>query len=124
MAGYKDRVVTLEFDEDEDGGRIYVALRNPRKVPATELQVRQVARDAAGNAIDPLEEAAAVFELYAKLIVGWRAYDATTEAEDQPLLDSPATPELVAKLPSEIQEKIAEEVWAKKNPTTTPTTGS
>jgi hypothetical protein len=124
LAGYKDRVVTLEFDPDEDGGRVYVALRNPRKVPVTELQVRPVARDETGNALDPFDEAAAAFEVYAKLIVGWRVYDATSIAEDQPLLDSPATAELVAKLPIDIQERLSEEVWTRKNPTKTPTTGS
>lgn len=124
MAGYKDRVVTLEFDEDEDGGRVYIALRNPRKVPGTEMALRQVPRDSEGNAIDQLDEAMAIFEVYAKLIVGWRVYDATSTDENQPLLDSPATPELVAKLPRDIQERLAKEVWTPTDPTKTPTTGS
>jgi len=125
LAGYKNRTVTLEFPElAEDGDKIYVALRNPRMVPVTALRTRQVARDANGEALDPDDEQTAVFEVYAGLITDWHVYDATSIDENQPPLTLPATAELVGKLPLEIQERISEEVNARRNPTTTPTTGS
>lgn len=125
IAGYKDRTVTLEFPElAEDGDKIYVALRNPRMVPVAALRTRQVARDANGEALDPDDEQTAVFEVYAGLIVDWHVYDATSIDDDQPPLPLPATAELVGKLPLEIQERISEEVAARRNPTTTPATSN
>jgi hypothetical protein len=64
--------------------------------------------DAAGNPIDPEDAERAGYEVMAKLIVGWRVYDATSLDDNQPLLDLPATPESVAKLPLEIVNKIGE----------------
>lgn len=67
-----------------------------------------------------------MYAVYAGLIVGWRAYDASvllaSEDAEQPLLPSPATAELFAKLPLEIQNRIADEVRERQDPTKTPTT--
>ena len=70
----------------------------------------------------------AMYAVYASLIVSWRAYDAsaplTSETDEQVLLPSPATADLFAKLPLEIQNRIADVVRERQNPTKTPTTTS
>lgn len=101
-----------------------MALRNPMTVPFDRLQPREVARDASGNAIDQADAYRAMYEVYASLIVNWHVYDADEESDDQPVLPSPATAELFAKLPVEIQNKIADEVNNRRNPTPTPTTST
>lgn len=125
MAGYKNRIISLAFpDLSEDGDPVTVALRNPQTVPFDMLQPREVARDKDGNALDGKDAYLAMYEVYAKLIVNWHVYDATSLDDDQPPLASPATAELFAKLPLEIQDKIASEVHERRNPTTTPTTSN
>lgn len=62
---------------------------------------------------------AATYQMMAKLIVGWRVYDAAAVVEldengeavgDQPMLDMPATPEKVARLPLAIINRIGAEM--------------
>jgi hypothetical protein len=62
--------------------------------------------------------------LFAKLVIGWRVYDASAVPEldadgnvtgEQQLLPMPATAELIAKLPMEIYARLGEEL-AKINP--------
>jgi hypothetical protein len=113
----------LEFPElGEDGDDIHVTLRNPQTVPFDALVPKGVVYDANGNAVDQAQFNEAMFEVYAFLISDWRVYDATSLDEDQPLLPSPATGTTFAKLPRAIQNRIADEVNARRNPTTTPTT--
>lgn len=69
------------------------------------------------------EDANRGFEMIARLIIGWRVYDATSTEEDQPLLPLPATPALVGKLPQEILTRVMEEV-GKANPPRTPADGT
>lgn len=115
-------MVRLAFPElTEDGGEeIFVALRNPRTVPFDALRSKGVAYDANGKAVDQEQANRAMYEVYAGLIVNWRVYDASSEADDQPLLSCPATGELFARLPVEIQDRIADEVNRPRNPTKTP----
>jgi hypothetical protein len=123
VPGYRNRIITLDFpDLCEEGDSVTVTLRNPQSVPFDTLQPREVNRDAQGNALDPKDAALAQYEVYAKLVVNWRVYDASAESDDQPLLGSPATGELFARLPLAIQEKIAEAVNNARNPTRTPAT--
>lgn len=111
----------LSFAElSEPGDEVYVTMRNPRTVPFDALRPKGVVYDAAGNAIDQDQANRAMYEVYAGLIVNWRVYDATAETDDQPLLASPATGELFARLPVEIQDRIADEVNKRRNPTKTP----
>jgi hypothetical protein len=125
MPGYKNRVITQEFpDLTEDGDTVSVSLRNPMTVPFDKLRPREVTKDANGVALDQADANLAIYEVYAGLIVNWRVYDATAELDDQPLLPSPATAELFAKLPLEIQNWVADEVDKRRNPTTTPSTST
>lgn len=97
-------------------------------MPFDALRPQGVAYDANGQAIDQDQANRAMYAVYASLIVSWRAYDASmpldSEDAEQVLLPSPATGELFAKLPLEIQNRIADEVEKRKNPTRTPTTTS
>lgn len=103
-------------------------MRNPQTVPFDALRPQGVAYDANGQPIDQDQANRAMYAVYAGLIVGWRAYDASmpldSEDAEQVLLPSPATAELFAKLPLEIQNRIADEVRTRQNPTKTPTTTS
>jgi hypothetical protein len=117
MAGYANRVVTLPFPElsdDQETDPIRVTIRNPRLMPPDELRMK-------GDIDENDEDAvmAATYEMMAKLIIGWRVYDASAPVEldetgevtgDQPMLDMPATPEKVAKLPLEIINRIGAEL--------------
>lgn len=109
-------------------------IRNPRTVPYEELQPREVPVDAAGNAIDPAEGRAASYEIFARLVIGGHVYDAGTpqdedpqlaeQDQDQPLLPIPMTGEQFARLPVEIQNRVAQEVRLGQNPTPTPGTST
>lgn len=124
ISGYANRIVTLKFPAlAEAGENLFVALRNPRLVPPSELQPKEIALDADGRPVDLAAAQQANNEVIAKLIVGMRAYDATdfqVDAEGNPLpqrlLEGPVTPAVVAKLPMEIIKAISEELTAAVNP--------
>lgn len=108
MAGYANRLVRLEFPELTEPGDtvIHVIMRNPRTVPGPELMA-----DTPDNA-SPQEAMVGGMAILAKLVKAWHVYDATSLDDEQPPLPLPATPELVAKLPSEIQNRMAAELTA------------
>lgn len=125
MAGYANRNITLEFPGlSEPDDLIWVQIRNPRTVPPTDLIPREVATNAQGRPIDREEARAANREIIAGLVRDWHVYDAKSTAVDQPLLDLPATPESVGKLPIEIIVKINEAMDEAVDPPSpqTPTT--
>lgn len=110
MAGYANRVLTLTFPElSEEGDNVHVVIRNPRTMSSGELTPRDVAVGPNGQPIDQAEATRAGHEVLAKMVIGWHVYDATDASDDQPLLPLPATPDLVAKLPVEIQNRMAAE---------------
>jgi hypothetical protein len=118
MAGYANRVVTLHFPElSEEGDDIHIVMRNPKLVAPDELRRRDVAANPDGTPADMGEAMLASYEVIAKLIIGWFAYDATeTDAEgNMPRLTLPATPAQVGKLPLMIINAISEEM-GKVNP--------
>lgn len=123
MAGYKNRALTLEFPElSEDGDRVYVMIRNPKLVPIEQL-LTGVPVGADGQPLDRELARRKGYEKIANLVIDWHVYDATAVGEEQPLLGLPATADLVAKLPFEISERIAEEVnRVGEDPTVTPDT--
>ena len=113
MAGYADRLLTLEFtDLTPDGDDvIYVASRNPRIVPMSVLQGEtDLAVDAQGMPLDPKAAERAMHATMAALIREWRVYDGLDESEAPEPLPLPATADLVAKLPAEIVNRIAKEI--------------
>jgi hypothetical protein len=120
MSGYRNRTIHLAFEEDEDGEPVYLKIRNPRTVPTDQLNARDVQLDAQGNPVDPAEAKLAGLEVLAGLIVDGRVFDASVEADDQPLLTLPLSPGDVGKLPLEIQNRLITEVNNARNPTQTP----
>jgi hypothetical protein len=128
--GYRNPVITFRFDElVEEGDSCHVVIRNPRLMPGAEIKSMAGISDAGddeatGTTMDR------VFEMIAKLVIGWRVYDPTTplkvnehtgelinDEETEPrLLPLPATPELVATLPQEIVMKLMDEVTGAINP--------
>lgn len=135
MPGYKNRTLVLDFPElSEDGDRVYLVMRNPRTVPFEDLQPREVPLDASGQPIDAADARAASYELFAKLAIGGRLYDAALpqnpdpafaeQETDQPLLTFPISGEQFARLPVEIQSRVAQEVRLGQNPRSTPDTST
>src|SRR5689334_19366391 len=93
-------------------------------MPTAELQSQRTPE--VGDNGDPVPGSGlvAMHEIISRLVVAWRVYDAsvvevdpdTGEPLDQPLLPLPATPELVAKLPSAILSRISDEMTGAVNP--------
>ncbi|WP_327066903.1 hypothetical protein [Kitasatospora sp. NBC_01302] len=116
MAGYGNRTILLDFPEfSEEGDRVHVIIRNPRLVPVQDLIPDEVP-DGPDGKPDQKAQLASGMAIIARLVVAWHVYDATSMAEDQPLLGLPASAELVAKLPMEIQNRISDEIAKVRNP--------
>jgi hypothetical protein len=127
MAGYAQRLIRLDFpelSEDPETDPIFVTIRNPKLMPLQEMQdddAREVDDD--GNPV-PEKATAGMMRIISRLIAVWRVYDATHlqvnpttgEVMDQPLLPLPATPDLVAKLPAAIINRIGDELTGAVNP--------
>jgi hypothetical protein len=104
--------------------RIWVSMRNPSLMTLDELTPKAVPLDENGQPVTALSANEAMFEIFAKLILGWRAYDATSfeidpttgEALPQPLLELPATVEQIRKLPKVIVDKIADQMMQAASP--------
>lgn len=126
--GYAQSIVRMDFShlsEDPVGDPIWIAVKNFKLLTQKELQPRDVPMKEDGvTPVDPMEANKAMHELFAKAIVGWRVYDPTTlkvdpqtgEAMDMEHLPYPPTPELVARLPLAIINKMAEELAAAVDP--------
>lgn len=112
--GYDNRFVTIKFDDLGPG--VFVTIRNPRVMPASMLRPEDIALDANGQPVYPEEAERATNTMICKLIKDWYVYDATSDADEQPVLDLPATPESVSRLPLAIYLAIAEEVGKAANP--------
>ena len=124
--GYANRLVHLDFTEElaEPGDQIWITIRNPKLLAAGELRPRDIAMMPDGvTPVNVSDAESAMYEMLAKLIVGWHVYDASDLALDalgnpgaQQILPLPATPENVAKLPAIIVKKISEEITNAVNP--------
>ncbi|BFP50030.1 hypothetical protein KCMC57_63980 (plasmid) [Kitasatospora sp. CMC57] len=102
MSGYAGRLITLDFPEltEEGGAPVRVVIRNPKTLPWHELIAPDTTEEGAVGTLK------ASYEVIARVVTAWTVYDATSNDEQQPLLGLPATPELVAKLPRPITERI------------------
>jgi hypothetical protein len=125
MPGYSGRVVTLRFPEltAEGDPEIHVAIRNPRLIPLDLLQPRDIDLGPDGRPVNMEDAKLANNEVLAKLVIGWRVYDASdvsVDADgnelDQAPLPLPATPDAVAKLPTAIFTAITREVTEAMDP--------
>lgn len=118
-----------DLSEDPETDPIWVSLRNPRLIPPGELRPDDLPVDpATGRPLDESKATDAMYGIFAKLIIGWRVYDAsvieldpaTGEVLDQPPLPHPANAASVAKLPIAIINRITEEFTAAVAPKSDP----
>jgi hypothetical protein len=133
MSGYAGRVVTLKFPEltEDHEPEIHVVMRNPRLMPPGELTPENVELDENNQPKDLEAAKKANNAVLAKLIIGWRAYDASDIQVDadgnllpQEPLPLPATPELVEKLPAAIFLRMVQEVTEAVDPQQGPATAT
>ncbi|MFJ6215002.1 hypothetical protein ACIQGZ_16950 [Streptomyces sp. NPDC092296] len=114
MPGYANRLIRLPFpDLSEEGDDVHVIIRNPKTVPLHELNTRDVPKLPSGES-DSDGIIRAMYEVIARIVVAWHVYDATSTDDDQPPLPLPATEDLVAKLPKEIIDEIADRMMEVK----------
>lgn len=127
--GYLNKVIKLDFSaewsEDPTGDPIWIVIRNPKLVPPQEMQ-GNVALNADGTPVDTAAAVEAMYATVAKLVVGWRVYDATAEVtldehtgevtSAAQLLPLPATPEACKKLPAAFINRVATEIREAVNP--------
>lgn len=142
MAGYKNPVIKIPFPEDLSDD-CHVVIRNPRLIPAREMQsfyeggreIAEAVQRAAEEGIevpDDLvteENTAGMYKLAARLIVGWRVWDPRVpvqvdddgnlieneETKPRLLPPPPVTPELAGLLPQEVLTAVLQEI-SKVNP--------
>lgn len=116
MAGYSNRTITITIDGyTEPGDEMYITIRNPKLLSIDELNAGKPENAAEADEETRLRHGYAWLAGY---ITDWRVYDPETDR----LLTLPATGEMFAKLPSGIQNKVADEVNKAANPTVTPDT--
>jgi len=97
LSGYSNRIVHVAFPElSEEDDPIWLSIRNPRYMAPSELRPKDLPVGDDGKPLDNEAAQAAMYEVYAKLIVGWRVYDPTTIAVD-PETGAPLNPHFKRK---------------------------
>lgn len=111
MPGYLNRFIDIDLS-DEYGEGCYVRIHNPKVVPQSMIEgSRKVENGPDGKPLPEYLDAARENsdEILCKMIKDWHVYDASAiDADEQPLLELPATPEQLAKLPVGIKMKVAQ----------------
>lgn len=143
MSGYAGQAIRLPFDslsEDPAADPIWVVIKNPKLQPPQALRPTDPAAYDTGDdgkMKDADRASEAGREMAARLVIAWRAYDATTSPEfdaltgeqvagtGQKLLAAPAGgngahPDQFAKLPQVIQMAIMEKIAEAVNPPSGP----
>jgi hypothetical protein len=109
--GYANRLIIRDYpDLAEDGDKVYVTIINPKTLPLSKLQPRDVPVDDAGRPIDPEAATSATYALIAGLVHDWHVYDANDMSDNPAPLALPATESSVACLPMEILADLLAEV--------------
>jgi hypothetical protein len=126
VAGYANRVIHIAFPElsDDPEDPIWLSIRNPQYMAPSEMRPRDLAQGPDGKPADSIAAMEAMYEVYAKMILGWRVYDPdsirvdpeTGDIADMDRMPSPPTADLVAKLPMVILNKLSEVVKNAVNP--------
>lgn len=130
MTGFRNRILTLQFPDltDEGDPILHVVLRNPKTVPPTDLVPDDLPVGPDGTPLDQALAAQRSREIIARLIIGWRMYDAsdfgydpeTGLPTDQQPLPLPATPELVDRLPMDVIREINKAIKEAVDPQSSP----
>lgn len=114
MSGYDNRFRRMDFPDLGEG--IYVTIRNPKTLPPSKLKPEGIRLDASGTPLNEDEAESAMYKVLASLVRDWHVYDASSDDDDQPLLELPATADAVGRLPLEIINRIAAELASAVNP--------
>lgn len=128
MAGYNNPYVLLQFPELGDD--VSVLMRNPQLLPPSEVTPKDVPLDDRGQPLDPQQAQEAMYEVFARVIVAWKVYDASEPAalelgddvdpvalfeslgavqDPQPRL-GPVTVENIGRMPLRIINRVMEEI--------------
>jgi hypothetical protein len=99
MSGYADRIIRREYPEL--GEKIFVEYRNPKTVSADML---------APNDSNNLTHRQVSYLVIAKLLRNWFVYDASSDDDEPPQLDAPATPEMVGLMPFVIVRDVMDDI--------------
>ncbi|MFB6805486.1 hypothetical protein [Streptomyces sp. NPDC056387] len=78
MSGYTNPYVLLQFPEL--GEDVSVLMRNPQLLPPSEVTPKDVPLDDRGQPLDPQQAQEAMYEVFARVIVAWKVYDASQAA--------------------------------------------
>jgi hypothetical protein len=126
--GYSNRIIRIPFPDltdDPETDPVWVAIRNPRLVPPSELQPDQVTGITDGVPNDVEAANKGMYRIMSRLIVGWRAYDASQPVQlnavgeditPQTLLPPDYSADNIARLPMEIVTAIGREMTEAVNP--------
>ncbi|MFE9844672.1 hypothetical protein [Streptomyces goshikiensis] len=134
MAGYSNPYVLLTFPELGDD--VSVLMRNPQLLPPKEVTPKDVPLDDRGQPLDPQQAQEAMYEVFARVIVAWKVYDASQapllelgdDVDPVALFESlgdaqtpqprlgPITIENIARMPLKIINRVAEEITSVADP--------
>lgn len=126
--GYSNRVIRLDFPEltdDPVNDPIRVIIRNPRLMAPDELTPKDLKVTAEGAPESSEEATKESYAIFARLVIGWRVYDAKAPIEldvngdivgDQELLPQTFTTETIGRLPLAILQRLSEELGEAMNP--------
>ncbi|GHB55430.1 hypothetical protein GCM10010331_49070 [Streptomyces xanthochromogenes] len=133
MPGYTSPYVLMQFPDLGDD--VSVLMRNPQLLPPREITPRDVPTDDKGQPLDPDDAQKVMYEVFARLIVAWKVYDASQtppleiseDADPVALFESlgsgdaqprigPINVDNVARLPMRIISRMMDEVNATVSP--------
>lgn len=117
MAGYRNRNLTLDFDELGEGCQ--VVIRNPKIMSIDELRpTMDVPVDANGRPTDMLLATTASNEVLGRLVVSWVVWGVDDDSDDPAILPLPKDdPTVIDRLPMEIVIRLTQELGEATNPT-------
>jgi len=78
VSGYSNPYVLLQFPELGDD--VSVLMRNPQLLPPSEVTPKDVPLDERGQPLDPQQAQESMYEVFARVIVAWKVYDASESA--------------------------------------------
>ena len=99
MTGYTDLIVRRDYPKL--GEEVFVEYRNPMTAPADMLSADEVGTGS---------QRTVNYTVIAKLLRRWHIPDATVEEGDVPLLEGPATADMVGRIPGVIVRDIMTDV--------------
>lgn len=99
MSGYANRIVRREYPEL--GEKVFIEYRNPKTVAADIL---------APSDSNNLTNRQVLYQISANLLRNWCVYDGTSDDDEPPMLEAPATPEMVGRMPFAIVRDLMDDI--------------